>query len=139
MLFRSRVHGPVVPTHAHVTPHKTNQEQPRYRPPKKSRGGSVDLGTPAIGTIFQADASHFSTGRFARFYGFRCHCFGLRFSGGTKLRVNLGSTELAVLRSGETACKVEVSGELRIAPELQEVIDRTNQIYFSVGNSAGQG
>jgi hypothetical protein len=53
-------------------------------------------------------------------------------SGGTKLRVNPGSTELAVLRSGETACTVEVSGELCSAADLQEVIDRIKQIYFSV-------
>jgi hypothetical protein len=132
IFWGSHENGPVVPTHAHVTPHKTNQEQRRYRPPKKSRGGGIDLGTPAIGTIFQADGFAFFHRAICRFYGFRCHCFGLRFSAGTKLRVNPGSTELAVLRSGETACKVEVSGELRIAPDLQEVIDRINQIYFSV-------
>src|SRR6266403_4602577 len=51
--------------------------------------------------------------------------------GRDEITCKLGSTELAVLRSGETACKVEVSGELRIAPELREVIDRINQIYFS--------
>jgi len=121
--------GPVVPTHAHVTPHKTNQEQRRYRPPKKSRGGGVDLGTPAIGTISQADSSHFSNDFLASIC-VRCHCSRLRFSGETKLRVNPSSTELAVLRSEETACKVEVPGELRIAPDLQEVIDRS-QIHPS--------
>jgi hypothetical protein len=90
--------GTVVPTHAYVTPHKTNQEQRRYHPPKKSRGGGVDLGTPAIGTISQADSSHFSTGDFPASISVRCHCSRLRFSGETKLRVNPSSTELAVLR-----------------------------------------
>jgi hypothetical protein len=65
IFWGSHKNGSVVPTHAYVTPHKTNQEQRRYRPPKKSRGGGVDLGTPAIGAILQADSSHFSTGQLA--------------------------------------------------------------------------
>jgi hypothetical protein len=133
VFWGSHENGPVVPTHTYVTPHKTNQEQRQYRPPKKSRRGGVDLGTPAIGTISQADSSHFSTGRPALsycFYVFRCHCLRLRSSGAMKLRVNPGSTELAVLRSGEMGCKVEVLGELCKPPDLQQVIDRINQIYF---------
>jgi hypothetical protein len=51
-------HRPVVTAHADMTTHQSKQEQGPYRLPPRSGGRGVDLGTPAIRTIFKADSSH---------------------------------------------------------------------------------
>jgi hypothetical protein len=71
---------PVVTPHADVTSNQPEQEQDMNLLPQISGSGCVDLRTPAIRTIFQADSSHFPPGRLPPYSWLGCGCPPLGFS-----------------------------------------------------------
>src|SRR5260370_33693760 len=101
--------------------------------PQISGSGCVDLRTPAIRTIFQADSSHFPPGMLPSYSWLGCGCPPLGFSSfsltgaQTKFYETLRSS--LYCRSSKPHAQSETQENYMAHLALQEVIDRINQVH----------